>query len=335
MSDSFTSTKFAWFRQLAIDSDLTAAAKSVGIVIGCDFMSREEGCAWPAISTIARRLDLAESTTRKAVRQLEAQGHLRVEQGRGRSSTSRYFWIIKGGDEEAAAEKNTESPALNQQKTTGTSALYEQKTTDIGAGKPPRSERKNHRDRSNKTTEVSAPTPLNDSFDDSIEGEISPLPPKTTEEEFDLEPPQDRRKPKISADATNGRDSWRNDFDEFYRNYPRRVARGDAEKAYVKALKIGSPAEILKGCLRFSAAETAAYAAGKELRYTPHAATWLNGKRWLDSAEAPPAAAKPTTRQAASHFARQLRNAATAMRDRDEPDLGPVAQLSVVRGIRS
>lgn len=79
------------------------------------------------------------------------------------------------------------------------------------------------------------------------------------------------------------------DFDEFWTAYPRKVGKGDAEKAYAKALKAGTT----------HAAIMAAVAATRwslEPKYIPHAATWLNGKRWQDDPEAavpPPAILQP------------------------------------------
>lgn len=72
-------------------------------------------------------------------------------------------------------------------------------------------------------------------------------------------------------------------FAEFYRQYPRRVSKRDAEKAYAKALKRGaSPADILAGAMRYAAARE-----GQDRRYTAHPSTWLNGNRWEDEPEQP------------------------------------------------
>ncbi len=67
------------------------------------------------------------------------------------------------------------------------------------------------------------------------------------------------------------------DFDEFYRAFPRRVGRGDAERAYAKARKFASAAQILAGANGYAATR-----AGEDQQYTKHPATWLNGKGWLD-----------------------------------------------------
>jgi hypothetical protein len=76
-------------------------------------------------------------------------------------------------------------------------------------------------------------------------------------------------------------------FTEFYRVYPRHVARGAAERAYGRIIKSGeaTEAELLAGAMRYAAVQD-----GKDLSYIKHPATWLNAKCWLD--EPAPAAAR-------------------------------------------
>lgn len=71
---------------------------------------------------------------------------------------------------------------------------------------------------------------------------------------------------------------WLVQFQEFWQNYPRRVAVGAARKAYLKWRGKGvSHQEIMDGLLRFKAAN-----GDREAIFTPHASTWLNGERWND-----------------------------------------------------
>lgn len=76
-------------------------------------------------------------------------------------------------------------------------------------------------------------------------------------------------------------DGWRTivetDFERWYAAYPRHVARGAAEKAFPKALKLASLDELIAGAKRYSGE-----IAGREMRFVCHPATWLNQKRWLD-----------------------------------------------------
>jgi hypothetical protein len=74
------------------------------------------------------------------------------------------------------------------------------------------------------------------------------------------------------------------DFDNFWKLYPKRVAKADAVKAWNKAIKTKTADELLK--------LTKAYAEGKlpEDKYIPYPASWLN-KELYESVEV--AEAKP------------------------------------------
>lgn len=67
------------------------------------------------------------------------------------------------------------------------------------------------------------------------------------------------------------------DFDRWYAAYPRKVARGAAEKAFTKARKLASLDDLIAGAERY-----AQQVRGVEVRFIAHPATWLNQKRWLD-----------------------------------------------------
>nr|DAS15195.1 MAG TPA: replisome organizer protein [Caudoviricetes sp.] len=70
------------------------------------------------------------------------------------------------------------------------------------------------------------------------------------------------------------------DFLDFYAVYPRHVGKEAARRAFVKAVKAGTPAaDIIEGARRYAAATAAA---GTETRYIAHPATWLNAGRWSD-----------------------------------------------------
>jgi uncharacterized protein YdaU (DUF1376 family) len=71
-----------------------------------------------------------------------------------------------------------------------------------------------------------------------------------------------------------------NFFSEFWEVYPRKVAKGDALKAYPKALSKASHAEIVAGAKRYRASKP-------DPEFTAYPATWLNGDRWLDEVPKP------------------------------------------------
>lgn len=73
-------------------------------------------------------------------------------------------------------------------------------------------------------------------------------------------------------------------FAVFWREYPRKVAKLAAEKAWAHVAVSDRRAEEILDGLRTHLPELEA----RELRYRPHAATWLNQQRWLDPVEPPP-----------------------------------------------
>ena len=74
------------------------------------------------------------------------------------------------------------------------------------------------------------------------------------------------------------------EFGEWYQHYPRKVARGAAEKAFATVWREGAElADLIAGAKRY-----AAQVAGKETEYIKHPATWLNAECWLDEPDPPP-----------------------------------------------
>jgi len=67
-----------------------------------------------------------------------------------------------------------------------------------------------------------------------------------------------------------------NKFDDFWSVYPRKVGKRDAERAYVRALKVATSEEILEGAKRYA---TDPNRLGE---FTAHPATWLNRGSWAD-----------------------------------------------------
>ena len=71
-------------------------------------------------------------------------------------------------------------------------------------------------------------------------------------------------------------------FEEFYKRYPRKIGRGAARKAYLKAVKIDSHDEIMEG---LENAIVYWRQEGTDKQFIPHPSTWLNQERWADEYE--------------------------------------------------
>jgi hypothetical protein len=136
---------------------------------------------------------------------------------------------------------------------------------------------------------------------------------------LDVLPSGDVRTQKNSAGAykapTDGADMEQL-FAEWYLQYPKKMARRDAEKAYRQALKTTPAADLLAGVMRYAAERT-----GQDPQFTKHPATWLNKGCWLDEptpvgAAPMPSGLRPTSRRSSAHenFAMGLEMAIASVR---------------------
>lgn len=85
-----------------------------------------------------------------------------------------------------------------------------------------------------------------------------------------------------------------NGFDEFYKAYPRKKQRGQAEKAWTKAVKHTDPSVIVAGAVQF---RQWCERDRKEAQFIPYPSTWLNGKGWLDERDPEPLTAAERRQQ--------------------------------------
>ena len=67
------------------------------------------------------------------------------------------------------------------------------------------------------------------------------------------------------------------EFDDFWKAYPHKKAKGAARKAYAKARKA-----VDHGTLVRSVIAQIGWGVWSDPAYSPHAATWLNDERWTD-----------------------------------------------------
>lgn len=74
-------------------------------------------------------------------------------------------------------------------------------------------------------------------------------------------------------------------FEDFWGKYPRRVDKGHARKAWNTKVVNGKvePFVVIDAAARFAAKVN-----GSDPKFIAHAATWLNGERWLDEDTKPP-----------------------------------------------
>lgn len=88
---------------------------------------------------------------------------------------------------------------------------------------------------------------------------------------------------RTKATETEGRAA----FEDFWSAWPRKVAKSDAEKAWRKVSAADVPA-VMAGLAQAVVCEQWRKDGGQ---FIPHAATWLNGRRWEDQVQVNGAAA--------------------------------------------
>lgn len=69
-------------------------------------------------------------------------------------------------------------------------------------------------------------------------------------------------------------------FDEFWRLYPRKVAKLEAVKAWKQVTREYAPADIIAGLERNLPTLT-----GRDRQYVKHPASWLRAGCWMDEPE--------------------------------------------------
>jgi hypothetical protein len=92
----FVRQEFAWLAQVAADGTLPATSLRLAIVL-IAYFNRETLTAYPAISTLAERLQVAERSVQRALAALMPR-HLTVSVGGGRSRVNVYRWKIDVAD---------------------------------------------------------------------------------------------------------------------------------------------------------------------------------------------------------------------------------------------
>lgn len=74
-------------------------------------------------------------------------------------------------------------------------------------------------------------------------------------------------------------------FDDFWQAYPKKRSKGQAERAWDKAIKHTDPTVLVHGAVEFA---QWCIRAKEERQFIPYPASWLNAKGWLDEREEKP-----------------------------------------------
>ena len=259
MASSFAREKFVWLNQVRSDPELTPLAFMLAYVLA-DLVNEREGCAWPGIVHLAAQCHVTGKGIKKVIRSLVVRGHLSVEAGVGRGRTNRYRWIIKLEDGRyvgsASRARDDHNVFPSSRENAPQVPISGQK---MATGVPPFDAEKGNCG--------------------SEKGELAfqkrgtPVPPTLFNESI-YDPPE-RSSPRQQAQISSI------GFDDFWRIYPRKVDRGEALQAFVKARENAPIEDIVRGVMRYADERT-----GRDPRFTKHPATWLTKACWTDPTRA-------------------------------------------------
>ena len=255
MASSFAREKFLWLDQVRRDPDLTPLAFMLAYVLA-DLVNEREGCAWPGITHLAAECRVTRKGVKKVIRSLVERGHLSVEVGVGRGRTNRYRWIINLEDGrrvgDASHAQDDRSVLPSRRRDTPQVPISAQKRE---TGVPPFDAEKGNCG--------------------SEKGELAfqkrgtPVPPTLFNKSI-YDPPESSSPRQHAQISSIG-------FDEFWRIYPKKIDRGEALRAFVKASENAPFEDIVRGAMRYADERT-----GQDPRFTKHPATWLSRACWTD-----------------------------------------------------
>jgi len=255
MASSFVRDKFTWLRQVRVDPDLTPLAFMLAYVLA-EFVNEGKGCAWPGIARLAAECRVTERGIKKVIRRLVERGHLHVEVAVGRGRTNRYRWIIKRADSRGIA---------------GGSRSGEERETCLNSefDKPLPSISGRKRGTGVPLFVTEKGTCGSEKGELTFQKRGSPVPPTLFIDSI-YDPPERVSAPPESQITAAG-------FDDVWRAYPKKVAREEALRVFVKASKSAPIQDIVLGAMRYAAERT-----GQDPRYTKHPTTWLSKACWTD-----------------------------------------------------
>jgi hypothetical protein len=237
------------------DSELTPLAFMLAYVLS-DLVNEREGFAWPSIAHLAAECHVTEKGIKKVIRSLVERGHLCVEAGVGRGRTNHYRWIIKLEDARCvngASHSHDDRGVLPSSRRDAPQVPISGQNGATGV--PPFDAEKGNC--SSEKGEL------------AFQKRGTPVPPTLFNESI-YDPPErssDRQQAQISLIG----------FDDFWRAYPKKVDRGQALRAFVKASESVPFEEIVLGAMRYATERP-----GQDPRFKKHPATWLSKACWTD-----------------------------------------------------
>lgn len=261
-STGFIAKIFRWLKQVNADPELPASAAKVAIRLSPDFNEGLGGKAWSAFKTMGEDISLSERHVIRAIRALEARGHLRVQwgkQGRGHSSQ---YWMLE-----------REPDLFDDLKPAPAPVFQKNKTGISGTRKPASGVRK---PASVVVKPAPAPEILSRSTDQPSRG-THRVPKTQPPDQVGEKKASGKRKQQRRGPADDGGEM----FAQFWAVYPRHDARERARKAFAAAVKAGVDPELIIARARvYAITEQVRIAREHTPKYTLYAVNWLGDRPW-------------------------------------------------------
>lgn len=264
--------------QAAALRGITSTEKVVALILAARMNSKLPGwggrpVTFPELTELADDAEVDKRTASRAISTLKERGIIQIIRFRkddGKLSRNYYVWTADQSDaykpdwmtsRDGASQRLEERMTAEQQAAAAAEQVHPASWAKRHAAEIPAQIQETVGDDNGQLPiEIEEPTPA-----------LAPAP--TTAEESSKKPAEG--------------------FDEWWAQYPKKVKKLDAEKAYRAALKRGvTPEELLQGLQRQKAAWKAK---GTEPQYIPYPATWLRAGSWEDELDTP----TPTTETAA------------------------------------
>jgi DNA-binding MarR family transcriptional regulator len=206
--------------------------------------SNDAGESWPSLEVLAQKARLTKRQVCKVLDKLQAAGEIWRERSTGgRNRRTRYFIALN-------PTENSEIKTVKKEHCNKNSVFQDKETVSSSSHALNRHRTVNKRESTESDKLI--PNPLSTSV-------LSDPTPK-------------KRKPARPDPATLEA------FNRFYQGFPRRVAKQKGRDAWLKL----SPGAELITVIMAAVERYAAEVRGTELKFIPHPATWLNGRRWED-----------------------------------------------------
>ena len=271
-------------KEAPLQANAAQARNRLVLIALADRYNNDTQVAWPSIATIADDLNMSRNTVQKALDALEQAGLIERAHPHWVAHIKQQYrptvWTLRLDCKRAqqpAEQDNGTAHALNQQVNSGQDVLASSdqdvllsRGQDVLAARGQDVWARNQRgNQSGTQTETKAMRILDGKRVNLAQGELVEMADATPAQ------PSEPKKP-----ANN----YPPEFEQWYKIYPRKKAKGDALKAFKAARKNVGQDELVEKTAKFARYVEQAQ---MEARFVPYPATWLRAAQWEDELEAP------------------------------------------------